>query len=61
MHKLGPDVSVVKSNNFNDSYVYHIQYTPIPVDSCKPHVVVEGKIKALATVAKSKPIRLAIW
>ncbi len=35
--------------------------TPLPVDSCKLHVVVEGKIKALATVDKSKPILLATW
>ncbi len=31
------------------------------LDSCKLYVVFEGKIKALATVAKSKPILLATW
>ncbi len=28
------------------------------VDSCKVHIVSEGKIQFLATVAKSKPILL---
>ncbi len=31
------------------------------VDSCKLHVLFKGKIKALATVAKSKPILLSTW
>ena len=36
-------------------------YQVYTVDSCKLHAAYEVKVKALATVAKSKPILLATW
>ena len=38
-----------------------IIYTGNSIDSCKLHTIFEVKVKVLATVVKSKPIRLAAW